>query len=140
MARPSEYDFALCEEICNQVAEGQNIIAVLESDDRYPSWTSFRRWKNEKAELSSLYVKAQQDKAEAELYEIQKVRELLKQKLIDPASANVLIQTSKWAASKFYPKMYGEKVDITSDGEKLSSPVIKMFAPSTDVRTEPETE
>lgn len=138
MARPAEYDFALCEEICNQVAEGQNIIAVLESDERYPSWTSFRRWKNEKAELSSLYVKAQQDKAEAELYEIQKIRELLKQKLIDPASANVLIQTSKWAASKFYPKMYGEKVDITSDGEKIATPIINMLPKSNESKPEAE--
>ena len=28
---------------------------------------------------------------------------------IDSATANVLINTEKWKASKFYPKMYGDR-------------------------------
>jgi hypothetical protein len=130
MARPHEYDFEMCKEICDQVAEGQNVIAILNSNDKYPTWTSFRRWKNTHDELSTLYVKAQQDKAEAEMFKIDEIRDMLKNKLIDPASANVLIQTSKWAASKFYPKFYGDKIDVTSDGSKVSA--INYIVPSQD--------
>jgi len=32
MARPSEYDFELCKEICDNVALGSNVISVLDSD------------------------------------------------------------------------------------------------------------
>ena len=31
MARPSEYDFDLCIEVCELIANGQNIINALES-------------------------------------------------------------------------------------------------------------
>ena len=31
MARPSEYNFKLCEEICDEIANGKNIIKILES-------------------------------------------------------------------------------------------------------------
>jgi len=71
MARPSEYDFELCKEICDNVALGSNVISVLDSDERFPAWNTFRRWKNDFAELSAMYVKAQQDKSEACLKEMQ---------------------------------------------------------------------
>jgi len=41
-------------------------------------------------------------------------------------AANVLIQTNKWKASKFYPKMYGDKVDLTSDGDKIQTNTIPL--------------
>ena len=40
-----------------------------------------------------------------------------KNKEIDPASANVLIQTLKWKAAKYYPKMFGDKVQNEHSGE-----------------------
>ena len=65
MARPSEYNFDLCIEICELVAKGDNIIKVLDSDNLYPSWSTFRRWKRENDELRTLYINSVQDKAEA---------------------------------------------------------------------------
>jgi hypothetical protein len=34
----------------------------------------------------------------------------LKEGTYDPSTANVLIQTLKWKAAKYYPKMFGDKV------------------------------
>lgn len=123
MARPSEYDFELCKTICDEVANGENIISVLK-ESSYPSWSTFRRWKNENEELRTLYVNSQQDKGIALESEIDDVMLSLKTKEIDPASANVLIQTLKWKMAKFYPKVFGDKVDVTTDGEKLSTVTI----------------
>lgn len=114
--RPSKYDFNLCKEICDRVANGENIIAVLESDEKFPVWSTFRLWKNDNEELSTLYVKAQQDKSEAMLHEMDKIWEGCRLGSYDASVANVLIQTLKWKASKFYPKMYGDKTQTEHSG------------------------
>lgn len=118
MARPSEYNFELCKTICDQVADGENIISVLK-DSSYPSWSTFRRWKNENEELRTLYVNSQQDKGIALENEIDDVMISLKAGEIDASTANVLIQTLKWKMAKFYPKMFGDKVDLTTNGKDL---------------------
>ena len=40
---------------------------------------------------------------------------------IEPSVANVVMQADKWLSAKFYPKMFGDKTDITSGGEKIQS-------------------
>jgi len=119
MARPSEYDFKMCNAICEEVANGFNVKTVLRSKEEYPDFSTWCRWKRENEELRNLYVNAMQDKSESELEEIDHIRDLLKAGEIEPSSANVLIQTSKWLNSKFYPKMFGDKVDVTTDGKQL---------------------
>lgn len=121
MARPSEYNIELASEICEKIAEGGYIMEVLESNDNYPTWSTFRRWKRENPELQTLYVNAQQDKTEPIVHNIKKVQQMALEGKIEPSTANVVIQTDKWLASKFYPKMYGDKIDHTTGGEKLPS-------------------
>ncbi len=126
MARLSEYDFEMCKGICEQVAEGFNIKTILKSDQTFPDFSTWCRWKRENEELRNLYVNAVQDKSESVIEEIDHVYDMLKSGDIEPSAANVLIQTNKWLASKFYPKMYGDKIDHTTGGEKLNSPILKV--------------
>ncbi len=121
MARPSEYNYELCEEICNELAEGQNIKRILDSKYEYPDWTTFRRWKNQNEELRTLYINSQQDKAIALENELDDLRDMLTSKEIDASTYNVLAQTIKWKMAKFYPKVFGDKTDITSGGEKINT-------------------
>jgi hypothetical protein len=124
MARPSEYNFEICKEICELIADGGYIIQVLESNEKYPSWSTFRHWKRDHEELKTLYVNAQQDKTEALINNIVKVQQMALRGEIDASTANVVMQTDKWLSSKFYPKMYGDKTDITSNGETIKTPPI----------------
>ena len=121
MARPSEYDFKLCEEICDEIANGKNIIKVLESKKEFPSWPTFRRWKNENEELRTLYVNSQQDKGIALENEIDDTMKLVKEGTIDASTANVLIQTLKWKMAKFYPKMFGDKIEVDQNTNMTTS-------------------
>lgn len=120
MARPSEYDFELCKKICDEVANGENIISVLK-ESTYPSWSTFRRWKNENDELRTLYVNSQQDKGIALENEIDDVMQSLKAGEMEASVGNVLIQTLKWKMAKFYPKMFGDKTIHSGDEE---SPIV----------------
>jgi len=126
MARPSEYNFDMCIEICSEVANGFNIKTVLKSKEEYPTFQTFCNWKRANQELFDLYVKTMQDKAESEMEEIDHVYDMLKAGEIEPSVANVLIQTKKWTASKYYPKMFGDKTDITSGGEKINNQSIPL--------------
>ena len=126
MARPSEYNYKLCEEICDKLADGENIKRILSSEIHYPDWTTFRRWKNNNEELRTLYVNSQQDKAIALENELDDLRDMLLTKEIDPATYNTLAQTIKWKMAKFYPKVFSDKVDVTSGGEKIKSNAVTV--------------
>ena len=108
-------------EICDKVADGLNIMDILASNDKYPSWSTFRRWKNDNEELRTLYVNSQQDKGIALEKEIDDTLQLLRDGEIDASTANVIIQTIKWKMAKFYPKMFGDKLDLTTKDEKIES-------------------
>ena len=117
MARLTEYDFDLCVEICNELAEGHNIKRILASNDKYPDWTTFRRWKQNNEELRTLYISSQQDKAIALENELDDLRDLLSSKEIDHQTYNVLAQTLKWKMAKFYPKVFGDKTIHSGDAD-----------------------
>lgn len=117
MARPSEYDFKLCEKICESVAEGFNIKTVLKSEKDYPDFSTWCRWKREHEELYNLYTRSIQDKAESVDEEIDSIYDQIKAKEIDPAAGRLLIDTLKWKAAKYYPKMFGEKTAVEHSGQ-----------------------
>ena len=121
MARLTEYNYDLCVEICDLVANGSHIIDALNSNDNYPSWSTFRRWKRDNDELQTLYTRSIQDKSEMVIFEINQTMNDLKNKTIDASQARVLIDTYKWLASKYYPKMFGDKLDLTSKDEKIEN-------------------
>jgi hypothetical protein len=126
MARPSEYNFDLCIEICDQLAEGLNIKRILNCKNLYPDWSTFRRWKLNNEELRTLYINSQQDKAIALENELDDLRDMLTKKEIDASTYNVLAQTVKWKMAKFYPKVFGDRTDITSGGEKIQNTTIPI--------------
>jgi hypothetical protein len=124
---PSKYDFNLCVEVCERVSNGERIKKVLESDDRFPTFPTWCRWKREHDELFNLYTRSIQDKAECVDDEIDDIVQQVREGLIDPSSARVIIDTLKWKAAKYYPKMFGDKssVDITTKGESINKPLSK---------------
>lgn len=112
MARPSKYDINLCNEICERIAMGEHIKPILESDAKYPTFPTWCKWKRENDELFNLYTRSIQDKAEMLTFEILNTMEELRSGLLDAGQARVIIDTYKWMASKFYPKMFGDKVEV----------------------------
>lgn len=110
----------LWKEICDLVAAGISIRNALAAHpDRFPQWDRFRAEKDANQEFNAQYTRALQDKGEMEVCDIEEICDDLRKGKIEAPAANVIIQAKKWKAGKFYPKMYGEKVDVTSGGEKL---------------------
>ena len=118
----SKFDISIVEEICLLVEDGQNIKTALKSNDKYPSFNTWCRWKRENDFVRDLYVNAIQDKSESVIEEIDEISKELRNGKLEPSVANVLIQTLKWKAAKFYPKMFGEnkQIDLNVEDKRLT--------------------
>jgi hypothetical protein len=132
--RPSTYNYDICKEICERVSNGENVTEVINSDERYPSFPTWCTWKREHPEIFKMYINALNDKVEVFIAEIDEINNAVKTKKYTPSEANVMIQTLKWKAAKFYPKMFGEKLDLTTDGEKIVTQSIPKEIPIEKLR------
>lgn len=139
MARPSEYNWDLCVEVCDQVREGKNIKAVLRTKkDRYPDFSTWCRWKRDNLELFNLYIGAIQDKSESVMDQIDKVERDVRNGKLSWQQANLLLSSYKWKAAKFYPKMFGTNasIDITSKGKEITQQVTVFQLPDNGRKNE----
>lgn len=131
MARPSEYNIEICNEICERIVLGEHIKPILDSDDKFPTFPTWCKWKRENDELFNLYTRSIQDKSEMLIFEINQTMQDVRTGVLDASQGRLIIDTYKWMASKFYPKMFGDKVDVTS-GDKpiqVAPPQIIFQAP-----------
>lgn len=44
--------------------------------------------------------------------------------------SKLMVDTRKWVLAKLAPKKYGDKIDVTSDGEKINTPIINVIKPA----------
>lgn len=120
VGRPFTYTEDIFFEILDKYSNGEDLIPLLKGCDRYPNYVTFNKWVTGNDELLKLYTHARQGKTEPLIHQIHATIQDLKGGLIDPASARVIIDTYKWEISKYYPKLYGDKLDLTTDGDKIN--------------------
>ena len=135
MGRPSDYDIEVGDRICEIVATTTlSLKNICGKDETLPAVISVLRWLRLHEEFRSQYARAKQEQAD-----------LLAEEMIDIADdgsndlmtivkgdqtyevenkevvnrSRLRIETRKWIASKLKPKKYGDKLDLTSDGDKL---------------------
>jgi hypothetical protein len=118
--RPFTYTEDVFFEILDRYSNGEDLIPLLKSSDRYPTYVTFNRWITGNDELLKLYTHARQGKTEPLIHKIHEAISDLKNSMLEPSAARVIIDTYKWEISKYYPKLYGDRVDVTTDGEKIN--------------------
>lgn len=74
------------------------------------------------------YARALEMLAQDQVEAMEKTLEDMRTGTIDASMARVEIDARKWFASKFLPKRYGDKLDLTSDGKQLPTPIISIAA------------
>lgn len=116
--RPSKYTVELAAKIIVRVAEGESMRTICR-DEEMPRMSTIFAWLRDNKEFSEQYTRAKQEAADALSEDIQEIGKLTLTGLYEPAAARVAIDSYKWIAAKLKPKKYGDKVDITTDGEKL---------------------
>ncbi len=123
----SKFDMDIVMDICSKIADGHNIKEICKNDSRI-HYDTFRRWKRDNTVVYDLYIKAIQDKADSVDAKIDEIWEGCRKGQYDASTANVLIQTLKWKAAKYYPKMFGDRQEIkhdVSDVKPLEFKIVK---------------
>ncbi len=116
----------LFDEICDQISDGKSLRDICKADDM-PNKATVFRWLAEDAKLSDQYARAREEQADAIFDECLSIADQY-----TPGSetetpdhimrARLRIDTRKWMAGKLRPKRYGDKIDVTSAGEKIAMP------------------
>lgn len=132
--RPTTYSKDLADKICEQLASGDSMRTVCKADEM-PAMSTVFKWIREIPEFSKQYVKAKEEAADALAEEMMDIADdasndwMAKHGKDTQESwqlngehvqrSRLRIDTRKWIASKLKPKKYGDKIDMTSGGEKL---------------------
>ncbi len=125
MGRPTDFNQELADTIINRLMSESLRKICLE--DSMPSRDTIYRWLTLHKDFSDQYVRAcmirREDRFEA--------MEEIPDKEADTQKARLKVDILKWQLSKENPKKYGDKVDLTSDGEKIQ-PVLVRFIGEND--------
>lgn len=144
MKDPVKYSDELADEICKAISITN--LGLKRLCDRHPDWPHYMsifRWLSEpdKEYFRLQYARAKQAQAEFLIDEIVEISDDSSQDTISFEKPNgeeveienkewvnrskLRVDTRKWIASKVLPKVYGDKIDVTSGGEPIQKTVIK---------------
>jgi hypothetical protein len=126
--RPSLYNTELGIEICEAIAECMLSLKTLcTQNPHWPHSRTIRQWRRTNKEFQHLYAQAKEDQSDLMVEEILEIadessldtiiktdkdgneHEVCNSEWIN--RSRLKVDTRKWVASKFRPKIYGDKVD-----------------------------
>lgn len=124
--RPSVYDGKIAAEICRRMAEGESLRGICE-DEHMPGESTVRSWVIDDVNgFSAQYARARALQAERWAEEIMHISDELPamtgEGKYDSAAVQhqrLRVDTRKWLLSKVLPKVYGDRLDVTSKGEQV---------------------
>lgn len=117
MARPSSFDEALAQDICERIADGESLRSICEGDE-YPDRRTVNRWlaDPDRAEFRRQYALAREASADADVDDIRDIARRVEKGELDPQAARVAIDAKKWSAGKRKPKVYGDSSTLRHTG------------------------
>lgn len=120
--------------VCLRLEEGESLRNILK-DEGMPSTQTFYKWLEEEESKSKQYARAKESYADNVFNDIILIADgtdndqLIDEDGITQVNHHVIqrdrlrIDARKWHLSKLNPKKYGDKLDMTSGGEKIQTPV-----------------
>lgn len=135
--RPSIYSQDLADAICEELALGTSLRTVC-SMEGMPSVKTVFNWFRIHEEFLQQYTRAKQESADAMAEEILDISddgtndwmtittkrgdeiEVLNKEALQ--RSRLRVETRKWLMSKMKPKVYGEKLDLSTGGNPLTNP------------------
>lgn len=129
LGRPSKFNKRVAMAILNGISDGLSLKSICKADDM-PDRVTVYGWLASDSNViddkpfSYLYDCARADGTDSMADDIQELSDeagLSKEAIL---KARLQVDTRKWIASKLKPRKYGDKLDMTSDGDKLEGLVI----------------
>ena len=135
MAYSKEQIESVFKEIISDIERGSSLRASLRKEGR-PDSTTFYKWIDEDKGKSVQYARAAEERIDVRFESIEK--DYLEEPQRDPQTGKIdtgwvqlqrlKIDSKKWELSKLSPKKYGDKLDVTSDGDKIQNvnPILEV--------------
>lgn len=128
MGRPSKCTPELTLAICKRIAEGESVRSIA-LDNEMPDASTIHRWViNDEQDFRKQYEEAKTIGLEVRAEEIENIAETMK----DIQRAKLVVDTKKWNMSKVAPKRFGDKLDMTSGGDKVQPLLVKIIGKDED--------
>lgn len=105
--------------ICAGLASGLSLRKVCEGLECAES--SVRQWAREDPVFASQYATARSEGYETLADQLVDISDSVEG---DPARDRLRVDTRKWMLSKMLPKVYGDKIDVTSNGETIGKALV----------------
>lgn len=122
--RPSVYSDELANTICALLAEGHSLKSICEREDMPVRSTVFKWIHEDTNGFMNKYARAKEESSDAFAEKMMDIAEEVDLKNgLSVQKARLQIDTMKWLMSKQKPKKYGDKLDLTSDGKALPTPI-----------------
>lgn len=131
VGRPSDYSPELAQRICFLLSMGMSLRSVCLLDDM-PNGETIFRWLRTNKEFSEQYALAKQESTDAQQEQLESLGDeaIALSQTVDVKASGAVVQAVKlkadnlkWLMSKMKPKKYGDKLDLTSDGKALPTPI-----------------
>ena len=106
-------EIKIIEEVFEAISLGQSLKSLAKKHD-IPLTTLFD-WMM-KPEYAEKYAQAKEKRGYSAIEAILVAIEELKQGKYDPITTRLLIDTLKWLACKYYPKMFGDRTEVEHKG------------------------
>lgn len=129
--RPSKYTNKLADKICQMIAQGQSVRSICAKKDMI-SMQTFFRWLRENDKFREQYARACEERSYMHAEDIIEIADNATNDYMEKLegdgyifnSENVQrsrlrIDTRKWLMSKLNPKVYGDKLDMTTNGNDI---------------------
>lgn len=120
MARPSIFTEKLGINICQRIMDGESLLKISR-DNKMPNRSTIHAWllDETKKKFSNNYERAVNTRTENMFDELNEIADL-QDKKESPMRSRLRVDTRKWYLSKVMPKKFGDKMDLTSGGEKIT--------------------
>jgi hypothetical protein len=116
MSKPDvRFSQAIFDTICERLSNGESLRGICR-DDGMPQVSTVWRWMVDNEERRNQYVRAREEQADTLADEIVAIAD----NATDAQIARLQVDARKWFASKVAPKKYGDKTDITSNGNTIA--------------------
>ena len=143
--RPTKYSQEMVSKICARLSVGESLRSVCR-DETMPGLTTVFTWLQNKQEFREQYDRAKEESADALSDEILDIaddgtNDWMEKENKDGSTyialnhehvqrSKLRVDARKWIASKLKPKRYGDKIDMTTNGKDLPTPILNGAIPN----------
>jgi hypothetical protein len=141
-AAPVRYDEKMIDKFCSEIETSEKGLHAICKNPDYPSVGAIQNWlaSGKYPYLNERYTRAKRLQAEFMEAQLLAIADEVSNDTIYTEDGRAIenrewvnrsrlrIDTRKWLMAKLYPKKYGDRVDVTTDGEKINSPVFVVNA------------